>query len=77
MYQMTHTRTKRRVEFTPDSVMIYDMQDNSKIVVGKVNHQSHLYTFSDFVAKSDSTLLLTHANDESRIWHERFGNLKF
>ena len=42
IYQMTHTRTRRRVEFTPDLVMIYDMQDNSKIVVGKVNHQSHL-----------------------------------
>ncbi|KAH9291033.1 hypothetical protein KI387_044162 [Taxus chinensis] len=77
VYQMTHTGTGKRVEFTPDSVSIYDMQDNSKIVVGKVNHQSHLYTFSNFVSKSDSTLLLTHENDESIIWHERFGHLNF
>lgn len=77
VYQMTHTSTSRRVEFTPDSISIFDIEDNSKIVVGKANHQSHVYTFTDFVAKSDSTLLLTHANDESRVWHERFGHLNF
>ena len=38
VYQMTHIGTERRVEFTLDSVMIYDMQDNSKIIFVKVNH---------------------------------------
>ena len=51
------------------------MQINLKIASGKVNDQSRLYTFSDSVHKSDSILLLTHANEESRIWHERFGHL--
>lgn len=53
------------------------MQDDSKIVVGKANHQSHLYTFFDFVAKTCPTLLLTHANDERKIWHERHAHLNF
>jgi hypothetical protein len=48
---------------------ISEMEDNSQIVVGEVNHQSRLYTFSKFVSKSDSTFLLIHANDDSRLWH--------
>jgi hypothetical protein len=38
IYQITQSGTRKRVEFTPDSVTIYDMHDNSKIVVGEVNH---------------------------------------
>jgi hypothetical protein len=35
-----------------------------------------LYTFFEFI-EPDSALLLTHANESSRIWHERFGHLNF
>ena len=77
VYQMTHTGSRRKVEFTTDSVRIYDMQTNLKIALRKVNDQSHMYTFSDFVPQLDSIFLLTHANEESRIWHERFGHLNF
>eukprot|EP00253_Pinus_taeda_P004632 PITA_04632 len=34
-YQMTHTGSGRKVEFTPDFVSIYDMQTNLKIEFGK------------------------------------------
>ena len=37
VYQMTHTGSGRKVEFTPDSVSIYDMQTNLKIASGKVS----------------------------------------
>ena len=50
------------------------MQTNSRVATGEVNHQSRLYTFSEFI-EPDSSLLLTHANESSRIWHERFGHL--
>jgi len=40
---------KRKVEFTHDSVRIYDMQTNLKIASRKVNDQPCLYTFYDFV----------------------------
>ena len=45
VYQMRHTSNGRKVEFTLDSVSIYDMQTNLKISFGKVNDQSCLYTF--------------------------------
>jgi hypothetical protein len=77
IYQITHSGTGKRVEFTPDSVTISDIHDNSMIVVGEVNHQSRLYTFSKFIAKSDYALLLTHVDDTSRLWHERFDHLNF
>lgn len=65
------------VEFTPESVTISDMHDNSMIVVGEVNHQCCLYTFNKFIAKFDSSLLLTHVDDTSRLWLERFDHLNF
>jgi hypothetical protein len=68
--------TGKRVIFTPDAVDIYDMQTNSRVSTSEVNHQSRLYTFSEFI-EPDSALLLTHADESSRIWHERFGNLNF
>jgi hypothetical protein len=76
VYQITHLGSGKKVEFTPDSVSIFDMQDNSKVVVGEVNHQSRLYTFSKFT-KPDSFVLLTHADDSGRLWHERFVHLNF
>jgi hypothetical protein len=52
------------------------METNSRVDTDEVNHQSRLYTFSEFI-EPDSALLLTHADESSRIWHERFKNLNF
>jgi hypothetical protein len=76
MYQMTNSITGKKFIFTPDAVDIYDMQTNSRIATSEVNHQSRLYTFSEFI-EPDFALLLTHADERSRISHERFGNLNF
>jgi hypothetical protein len=76
VYQMTNSGTEKKVVFTPNVVDIYDMQTNSRVATGEVNHQSRLYTFSKFI-EPDSTLLLTHADESSRIWHKRFGHLNF
>jgi hypothetical protein len=73
---MKKSSTRKRVIFTPDAVDIYDMQTNSRVSTGEVNNQSRLYTFSEFI-EPDSTLLLTHVDESSRIWHERFGHLNF
>ena len=58
-----------------DSMRIYDMQTHFKISVGKVNDQSHMYTFSNFVPHLDHIFLLTHANEESKNWQDRFSHL--
>jgi hypothetical protein len=52
------------------------MQEKSKIVVAEVNHQYRLYTFTKFI-EPDSSVLLTHDNVSSRLWHEIFGHLNF
>jgi hypothetical protein len=74
--QMKKHGTGKRVIFTPDAVDIYDMKTNFKVSTGGVNHQTRLYTFSEFI-EPDYALLLTHADERSRIWHERFGHLNF
>jgi hypothetical protein len=76
MYQMKNSGTGKKFIFTPNAVDIYDMQTNSRVATSEVNHQSRLYTFSEFI-EPDSALLLTHADESSRIWHERFGHLNF
>ena len=52
------------------------MQTNSRVATGEVNHQSRLYTLSEFI-ELDSYLLLTHVDQSTRIWNERFGHLNF
>jgi hypothetical protein len=76
VYQMKKYGSKKRVVFTPNFLDIYDMKTNSKVANGEENHQSRLDTFSEFI-EPDFALLLTHADESSRIWHERFGNLNF
>jgi hypothetical protein len=76
VYQMTNSGTGKKVIFTPNSMDIYDMKTNFRVATGEVNHQSRLYTFSDII-ELDSSLLLTHTDKSSRIWHERFGHLNF
>jgi hypothetical protein len=76
MYQMTNSGTENKVIFTPNAVDIYDMQTNYRVATGEINHQSRLNTFSEFI-EQDFALLLTHADESSRIWHKRFKHLNF
>jgi hypothetical protein len=77
IYQITHFGTRKRMEFTPDFVTMFDIYYNSMTIFGELKHQSHLCTFSKFIAKSDFSLLLTHDDDTSTLWHERFGHINF
>jgi hypothetical protein len=58
MYQMKNFDIRKKVIFTPNAVDIYDMQTNSSVATSKVNHQSRLYTFFEFI-EPDFDLLLT------------------
>jgi hypothetical protein len=49
VYQITNSVTGKKFIFTPNSMDIYDMQTNSRVSTGEVNHQSRLYTFSEFI----------------------------
>jgi hypothetical protein len=63
---MMNSGTEKKVIFTPNVVDIYDMQTNSRVATDEVNHQSRLYTFFEFI-EPDYALLLTHADESSRI----------
>jgi hypothetical protein len=75
IYQIS--QNGRKVEFTPDSVTIRDLEDNALLAVGKDDHESRLYAFSHFVLDSHSTTFLTHSDSVSKLWHEWFGHLNF
>jgi hypothetical protein len=74
VYQMENFGTENKFIFKTNVVDIYVMQTNSMVTTGEVNHQSRLYTFSEFI-EPDSGLLLTHVDKSSRIWNERFEHL--
>jgi hypothetical protein len=76
VYQMNNYGTRKKFVLTLNFVDIYNMQTNSRVATIELNHQSRLYTFSEFI-EPDSALLLTHVDEGSRIWHERFGHLNF
>jgi hypothetical protein len=76
VFQMMNFGTGKKVVFTPNALEIYNMKTNSRVATGEVNHQSRLYTFSEFI-EPNSALLLTHVDESSRIWHERFRHLNF
>jgi hypothetical protein len=76
LYHFTHLGLGKKVDFTPDSMSIFDMQEKSKIYMREVNHQSQLYNFSNFI-EPDSYVLLMHVDDNSILWHERFVHLNF
>ena len=77
VHQMSHSRKGKKFEFTPKYMTIFDMEDNSMVGVGDVNYQNRLYTFSEFVAKSNLALFLMHRNHECRLWNDIFFHLYF
>ena len=74
---MTHTGVPKRVSFSPNDVEIMELASRKLIAKGLANHHAKAYAFSHFVADVNSTALLTHGNEVTRLWHERFDHMKF
>jgi hypothetical protein len=77
IYQITHSSSGRKVEFTLDSAVITDISIGSQLAHGIADHGSHLYFFSHFVPKSIRTVFISQSNDISRLWHQIFGHLNY
>ena len=77
VYQMTHTGVPKRVSFSPNDVEIIEIASGKLIAKGLANHHAKAYEFSHFVADVNPTAMLTHGNEVSRLWHERFGHINF
>ena len=74
---MTRTRVPKRVTFSPNDVEIIEIASGKLVAKGIANHHAKAYEFSQFVAYAKPITLLTHGNEVSRLWHERFGNFNF
>ena len=74
---MTHTAMPKRVSFIPNDVEIIEIASGKLIAKGLANRHSKAYEFSHFDADVNPTALLTHGNEVSRLWHERFGHINF
>ena len=77
VYRMTHTSSRKRVTIDSDTFEITEKDIGQLIAKGIANHSTKAYEFSHFLHVSPPTALLTHANNTSKIWHERFGHLNF
>ena len=72
---MTHTGETKRVIFTTDMVDISEISTNQVIAVGYADHHERMYKFSNFLPTSSDQALHSHANEVSKLWHERFGHM--
>ena len=77
VYQMKHIGVPKRVSFSTNDVEITELASEKLIDKGLANHHAKAYEFSHFMADAKPTALLTHGNEVSRLWHERFGHLNF
>ena len=77
VYQMTHIGMPKRVSFSPNDVEITEISSGKLIAKCLANHHAKAYEFSHFVADAKPTTLLTHGNEVSRMWNERFGHINF
>jgi hypothetical protein len=77
IYQITHSSSGRKVEFTPDSAVITNISTGSQLAHGIADHCSRFYFFSHFVPKYISIVFLSQYNDIRRLWHEIFSHLNY
>jgi hypothetical protein len=77
IYHITHSISRRKVDFTPDFVVITDISTGSQLAHGIAYHGSHLYLFSHFVPKYIRTVFLSQSNYIIMLWHEIFGHLNY
>ena len=72
---MTHIGVPKRVYFGSNDVEITELASRKLVAKGLANHHAKSYEFYHFVADAKPTTLLTHGNEVSRFWNERFGHL--
>lgn len=67
IYQITHYGNGKKVEFTPNLVIVKELENDALVAMGQTNHNSQLYSFSHLMPQSPSMALLTHSNLESNL----------
>ena len=70
VYYMTHTGSPNKFILSPNEVDISEISNGKVIEKGVVDHTSKVYKFSHFLPYSNPSSLLSHANEERKLWHE-------
>jgi hypothetical protein len=77
IYQICHSGNGKTIEFSPNDVIIRELQNPDIVVAsGKVDHSSRLYKFASFESSLGSSFI-AHVDALSKLWHERFGHLNY
>ena len=64
--------------FTPHLVVIKDFKDPRHVIAtGIVDDVTGLYKFKKFGSSPFPSVFVSHSDDLSKLWHERFGHLKY
>ena len=74
---MTHTLEENIATFTPYMVDIAEISIDQVIAIGYADHHERMYKFSNFLPTSNDQEILSHANEGSKLWHERFGHMNY
>jgi hypothetical protein len=78
VYQITHSGEGKIIEFSPHQVVIKDLKDPKHVLATRiVDDITRLYKFENFGSSSFSSVLVAHSDDLRKLWHERFGHLKY
>jgi hypothetical protein len=78
VYQITHSGKGKTVEFSPHQVAIKDLKDSKHVLAtGIVDDITRLYNFGNFGSSSFSLVFVSHSDDLSKLWHERFDHLNY
>jgi hypothetical protein len=78
VYQITHLGEGKSVLFTPHQVIIQDFKDLQNIVATRsVDDITRLYKFDNIGSSSLPSVFVSHSDDVSKLWHERFGHLNY
>ena len=78
IYQITHSGEGKTVTFTPHQVVIKDFKDPQHVLATRiVDDITKLYKFNNFGSSPFSSVFVTHSNNLSKLWHERFGHLNY
>ena len=64
---MNHTGSPNKVIFSPNEVEITDILNGKVIEKVVVDHTSKVYKFSHFIPYSNPSVILTRANEESKL----------
>jgi hypothetical protein len=78
VYQITHSGEGKTVEFSPHQVVIKDLKDPKHVLATEIADDiTRLYKFENFGSSSFSLVFVSHSDDLSKLWHERFGHLNY